>query len=312
MIDIVRLHDPAADVEVAIIPAIGNMAYELKVKGRNILWFPFESVEAFCAEPALCGIPFLGPWANRIDGDAYHVNGRRYLLNQELGNLRRDSNGLPIHGLLNFSPLWQVIDQGPSHVSSRIEFWRHSGLMAQFPFAHSLTMRYRLSNGELEVETAIENLAEETMPVAVGYHPYFRLHDVPRDGWKARVAAKGHLVLNERLIPTGEVRPAALSDPHALHDSPLDDVFTSLIRDTDGRARFHVEGVRERVTVSYGTNYPVAVVFAPPNRDFICFEPMSAITNAFNLAHSGVYGELQTVPPGGVWRESFWISPSGF
>jgi aldose 1-epimerase len=39
---------------------------------------------------------------------------------------------------------------------------------------------------------------------------------------------------------------------------------------------------------------------------------MSAITDAFNQAHAGVYGELQSIPPGGRWRESFWIVPSGF
>jgi aldose 1-epimerase len=39
---------------------------------------------------------------------------------------------------------------------------------------------------------------------------------------------------------------------------------------------------------------------------------MSAITDAFNLAQSGVYKGLQTIPPGGEWRESFWIRPSGF
>ena len=36
------------------------------------------------------------------------------------------------------------------------------------------------------------------------------------------------------------------------------------------------------------------------------------IINALNLAHRGVYNELQSIPPGGVWRESFWIRPSGF
>ena len=38
----------------------------------------------------------------------------------------------------------------------------------------------------------------------------------------------------------------------------------------------------------------------------------NAITNGFNLAHTGVYKDLQSVPPGGQWRESFWISTSGF
>ena len=47
-------------------------------------------------------------------------------------------------------------------------------------------------------------------------------------------------------------------------------------------------------------------------RDFICFEPMAGITNALNLAHKGLYKELQSVPPGGTWQESFWVKPSGF
>jgi aldose 1-epimerase len=56
----------------------------------------------------------------------------------------------------------------------------------------------------------------------------------------------------------------------------------------------------------------VAVVYAPPGRNFICFEPMSGITNAFNLQQAGLYHDLQSIPPGGRWEESFWIRPSGF
>ena len=68
-------------------------------------------------------------------------------------------------------------------------------------------------------------------------------------------------------------------------------------------------GAQEGITVTYGPNYRVAVIYAPQGRDFICFEPMAAITDAFNLAHSGAYTELQNVPPGGAWRESFWVTP---
>jgi aldose 1-epimerase len=39
---------------------------------------------------------------------------------------------------------------------------------------------------------------------------------------------------------------------------------------------------------------------------------MAALTNAFNLAHKGVYRDLQSIAPGGQWRESFWITPEGF
>jgi len=39
---------------------------------------------------------------------------------------------------------------------------------------------------------------------------------------------------------------------------------------------------------------------------------MTGITDALNLAQRGVYKELQSIPPGGDWSESFWIKPSGF
>ena len=196
--------------------------------------------------------------------------------------------------------------------TSLLEFWKHPRLMAQFPFAHTIAMTYRLENGVVEVETLLENHSSEPMPVAVGYHPYFQLDDLPRDQWRAHLAARDHLVLNDRLIPTGERHPVEFADPHPLRVSPLDDVFGTLERDADGRARFWVEGKNQRIEVAYGPNFTVAVVYAPAGREFICFEPMAAITNAFNLAHAGVYRELQTVPAGGRWKESFWIRPSGF
>jgi aldose 1-epimerase len=315
-IEVVALADAAHHIEVSIAPSIGNMAYEIKVRGKNILWFPFHSPADLKAQPTFCCVPFLAPWANRLDDDAYWANGKRYRLNPDLGNVRRDNHQKPIHGLLNFSAAWTVVsveaDARSASATSRLEFWKHPEMMAQFPFAHTITMTYRLENGEVEVETTLENLLAEPMPVAIGYHPYFQLDDVPRDQWKVHLAARDHLVLNNLLIPTGESKPVEFADPHPLHVSQLDDVFSGLVRGADGRARFWVQGQKQRISVTYGPKYEVAVVYAPAAREFICFEPMAAITDAFNLAHSGVYKELQSIPAGGQWKESFWITPSGF
>jgi aldose 1-epimerase len=92
----------------------------------------------------------------------------------------------------------------------------------------------------------------------------------------------------------------------------LDDVFGNLVRGPDGRAQFWVEGNKERITVAYGPKFEVAVVYAPPGREFICFEPMAAVTNALSLTHAGIYKELQSIPPGAQWKESFWVTPTGF
>jgi aldose 1-epimerase len=315
-LEVVRLTDAARQTEVSIVPSIGNQAYEMKVRGQNLFWVPFRSLSEWKAKPAMCCNPFLAPWANRLDQDAFYANGKKYLLNGELKNFRRDGNGLPIHGLLVYWPAWEVrelkADAKAAWVTSRLEFWRHPDLMAQFPIAHSYQMTYRLQAGELEVETVIENHAREAMPVSIGYHPYFHVTDAPQDQWKVHVAAREQVVLSAQLAPTGERRPVALPDPVSLEGTQLDDVFTSLVRGADGRAEFWVQGVKQRVSVIYGPKYQVAVVYAPKGRGFICFEPMAAITNALNLAHSGVYKELQSIPPGGAWRESFWIRASGY
>jgi len=315
-VEVVRLTDARRQTEVSVLPSVGNLAYEFKVKGKNLFWVPFSRLSEFKAKPVQCGNPFLAPWANRLDQDAFYANGKKFLLNPELGNWRRDANQKPIHGLLVYSSAWQVVSVKASsrsaETTSRLEFWKYPELIAQFPFAHTIEMTHRLRDGVLEVETLLENHSTQPMPVSIGYHGYYQLHDTPRDQWKVHLAARDHVVLSNLLIPTGERKPVSLADPLPLAGTELDDVFTNLVRDASGRAEFYVEGKSEKLSVIYGPKYPVAVVYAPPGRNFICFEPMSGITNAFNLAHQGIYKELQSVPPGGSWRESFWVRPSGF
>ncbi len=69
----------------------------MKVKGHDVLRWPYASVEEFKARPALSGIPFVGPWANRLDEQAFYANGKRYPFDMELGNVR---GAIPIHGFL--------------------------------------------------------------------------------------------------------------------------------------------------------------------------------------------------------------------
>jgi aldose 1-epimerase len=196
--------------------------------------------------------------------------------------------------------------------------------MAQFPFAHTVEVTQRLRNGELEIATKIENLSTETMPLAIGFHPYFQLTDSPRDEWTLSVPAKTQYLLTPDNLPTGETRPIEQFFPNpqavALKDFSLDHVFGDLTRDASGRAVMSVTGKQQKIEVAFGPKYPVVVLFSPkgagrgggPPRSFVCFEPMTGITDAINLAHKGLYKNLQTIAAGATWQESFWIKPSGF
>ena len=155
------------------------------------------------------------------------------------------------------------------------------------------------------------------MPLAIGFHPYYRIPDIPRDQWSLRLPARKAVVADDRRLPSGEFKAMDLPNPLPLKDRTLDDGFTDLERDADGRARFSIESGEKQIEILFGPRYPVAVIWepaSPPGQkfDFICVEPMTGITNAINLNHAGKYPELQTVPANGKWTESFWIRGKGF
>ena len=108
-VSVVELSDASRNTTVSIVPSVGNIAYRMDVNGKNLFWFPFDSVKDFVAKPQLSGNPFLAPWANRLDEEAFYANGKKYLLNPELDNYGKDPNGQPIHGLLIYASAWEVV-----------------------------------------------------------------------------------------------------------------------------------------------------------------------------------------------------------
>jgi aldose 1-epimerase len=314
-VPIIRLSDAAHEIELSIVPSLGNRAIRMLVKGQNIVYVPFDDPALLKADKHTNGIPFLAPWGNRMPA-GFWANGKRYLFNTGLDSIRPDQNGIPIHGMLTASPFWEVVDcaadSSSAHVTSRLEFWKYPDLMANWPFAHEYEMTHRLADGMLEVNVTITNHSAEPMPVAAGFHPYFQLPGVPIAEAFAHLPVRFHVETDSRLIATGETSPVDFPDRVSLRDHHFDDGFTGLVRDATGQAIFTVEGHGKRIDVAFGPKYQVAIVYAPAGHDYICFEPMSAITNGINLAHEGKYPELQTIPAGGQWRESFWVRPTGF
>ncbi len=319
-VEVIRLEDQRHRTVVSVAPSIGNIAFEMLVNGHNVLWFPYPSVSAFRDQPRICGIPLLAPWADRLDETAFYANGKRYRLNLELGNIRLDNAGHPIHGFLSLTSGWQVIrleaDGKGARATSRLDVTVRPEWMAQFPFAHTIEMTHSLKDGVLEVSTQVENRSAEPMPLSIGYHSFYQITDASRDDWMVGLGAAREWPVDKDLLPTGETRPLhdLIADPanFSLRGRAFDNVLAGLIRDSSGQAKFWVKGKQQKIEVLFGPGFIAGEIWAPPRREFLCFEPMAGINNALNLAHRGIYKELQSIPPGQSWQASFWIHPSGF
>src|SRR4030095_6974458 len=132
--EIVRLTDQTTDTVVSIMPSVGNIAFAMQVKGHEVLRFPHTTLAEFKARPNATGIPFMGPWANRLDEPAFYANGTRYAFDMNLGNVR---GAIPIHGFVTTTDQCQVTavraDGDAAWGTSRTEFFRQPAWMKQRP-----------------------------------------------------------------------------------------------------------------------------------------------------------------------------------
>src|SRR5262245_23942217 len=83
----VLLEDTKNQTIVSILPAVGNIAFSMKVKGQEILRWPYASIEEFKSRPARSGIPFMVAWANRLDEQDFYAKGKRNGFDVSLGNI---------------------------------------------------------------------------------------------------------------------------------------------------------------------------------------------------------------------------------
>jgi aldose 1-epimerase len=100
------LSDARADLHCTWVPGAGMLGASL-VHGGDELW-QGAGVRAYARERKFMGIPFLHPWANRLDGFGYEANGHHVVLDRNSPLLLLDDHGLPIHGVLTASRRWVI------------------------------------------------------------------------------------------------------------------------------------------------------------------------------------------------------------
>jgi aldose 1-epimerase len=294
----------AGDLEAAFAPGLGMAGVSLRHAGDELLDRQ-AGLRAYAERGAVMGIPLLHPWANRLAAHGYVLDGRAVRLAPGPPLVRCDEHGLPIHGLLGASPHWHVstVEAGAAvaRLRAELDLGAHPELIAAFPFPHVLAIDATLNGQALTVRTTLRATGGVGVPVAFGYHPYLRLPGGERSQWHIALPRRRHLATDARGIPAGAgVWEDAFAG--ALGARSFDDGYDGL---RDGAA-FALAGGGRTITMRLVSGYPAAQIFTPPGGRFVCFEPMTAPTNALRSGAG-----LRRVAPGAAFEAVFSIEVAG-
>jgi aldose 1-epimerase len=295
----IALVSPNGSTKAEFVPRANMLCRSLKHYGTELL-DQGGGVAAYAERGATMGIPLLHPWANRLSGFGYRAAGKSVTLPLNGGLIPVDDAGLPIHGVLPGQLRWEVDRRARrDRITARLS-WTSRSLLELFPFAHELRVDASLSDRALTITTTLRSTGEDTVPVSFGYHPYLRVPGVGRESWHVTLGAFRRLIVDERMIPTGEREPIERRTL-CLGERSFDDGFDGLAVP----AEFEVAVGAYALTVDFLEGFSYAQVYGPTGQDFICFEPMTAPTNALNSGDG-----LALVPPGAEYRATFSIAIS--
>jgi aldose 1-epimerase len=283
----------------AVVVEVGGGLRTYSAAGRDVL-DGYRS-EEMC--PSGRG-QILSPWPNRIQDGRYEFDGRTHQL-----PIDQVDEHNAIHGLVRWAA-WEVAEQEPHRVV--VEHLLHP--RPGYPFSLALSIEYELSVEGLLVRNTATNLGSEACPYGTGAHPYLTAGTDRVDGTVLHAPGRTVLRSNERGIPTAGV-PVDGTDCDFRQARPigatkLDNCFTDLERDGDGRARVELRDPdsARTVTVWMEEAYPYVMLFTGdplPDvaRRSIAVEPMTCPPNAFRTGR-----DLIRLEPGQSVASSWGIA----
>ncbi len=265
----------SGDQRVGVAPAAGGgLAYWRRRRGSSWLDIlrPASPDGLARRDPlALAGFPLV-PYSNRIRDGRFTFDGQAIALPPNFGDHAHSIHG---HG---WRAPWDAVERAPSRVEL---LYRHSA--DAWPFDYEARQTIELTRAGLSLTLSLTNLARRPMPAGLGFHPYFA--GAPGARLTARI--DGVWLTDEEAMPTTHSRVPPRWDMTVgavVEEMACDNLFTGW----NGTAlvEWPADGVRLRIEA--GDPFRHLVVYAPAGADFFCVEPVSHLTDAFNLAAEGV------------------------
>lgn len=296
-LETIEIRSPDGRASASFAPGAGMVCCSLTHEGEQLLDLG-RGLDAYAERGKTMGIPLLYPWANRLAEFGYSAAGKSVVLPEDPHQLPHDKNGLPIHGLIPGHMRWEATPTAAA-VSAQLD-WSSDALLALYPYRHTAQLHAGITEDSLTITVMITASGQDSVPISFGFHPYLRLPTANRVEAQVELPACERLLLDERSIPTG-ARESLGPATFRLGETTWDDGLS-----VGGmRARFSVRDLAgtRGLDLTLLEGYDYGQIYAPPRRDYICFEPMTATANGLRSGEG-----VRILRPGEQHRAAFRIS----
>jgi len=279
----------AGDAAVELAPEAGGSVTRYWIERGPVTreWLrPTPAGALRAGHPYLAAAFPLVPYSNRIRAGRFSFRGRSVV-----EPLNRPPERHAIHGH-GWQARWQPTEV--TAATARLEYRHPAGA---WPWAYHATQRFTLTPSDLTVELSLSNQSAAPMPAGLGWHPYFPR--TPRVTITADVRAMW--LTDEEKMPTERVAP-----PAAPFGRGRDNCFVGWSR----RVTIDWPELGARLVMRATPPLDYLVVFTPARRPFFCVEPVSHVTDAFNLAEAGRSDSgILVLEPGETLRTAVVLTP---
>ncbi len=266
-----------------ILPECGAVLnkWEVEIEGNRLnIIDGYDSVEDFnknCESKGFRSCK-LSPYVCRIPENGKYEYGKK---EYQIGKF--DLNGASLHGLIYNMPFKPAFSEASDDHAMVALQYTYDGWDPGYPFPYFIeVIYYLLKDNTVNISTNIYNEHNSTIPIADGWHPYFNLGR-PVDELYLEMASDQMVVFDDRLIPTGALKPEARFEfLQSLEDLELDNCF--LLRNPLFGPACSLVNTQDKIalTITPDETYPYLQIYTPPHRKSIAIENLSAAPDAFN------------------------------
>lgn len=268
-------------LEAEIIPSAGGIlnGLHLKTESGNLNLIDGYDDPGLFGKMVVQGFKSakLSPFVCRLREGRYRWRDKEYHLNKFV------LQGAAIHGLL-YDAVYQVTNTFKGDSSASISMrYQYAGDDPGYPFPYLVELTYQLEIGNrLSILTGITNTGSQPIPIADGWHPYFRMGNKVDYCW-LYIGSDRMLEYGQDLIPTGHsiknddfLKSARIGLRHLDNGFLLDFNREQPLCVLENRER------NIRLEIEPDTAYPYLQIYTPDHRNSIAIENLSSAPDAFN------------------------------